>query len=250
MFAHLSWAVAAPAILAAFLASLVEALEAFTIVLAAASIGDWRSAGLGALAGVCVLVVLVLLLGPLLEQAPLHLLQLFIGILLLLFGMRWLRKATLRAAGRIAQRDEHRVFETESDSLRAQGADGARRSLLAGVVSFKAILLEGLEVVFIVIAVGAGHGLLMPAGMGAIAACILVAVVGVSVRRPLARVPENVIKFGVGVMLCAFGVFWTGEGMGVAWPGADLAIPVFMALFLALSLSLASDVPFFLRQSR
>ncbi len=250
MFTHLSWAVAAPAILAAFLASLVEAMEALTIVLAAASIGGWRSAGMGALVGVCALVLLVLLLGPLLEQVPLNLLQLFIGILLLLFGMRWLRKAVLRAAGRIAQRNEDRVFETESETLQAQKREGARQILLAGVVSFKAILLEGLEVVFVVIAVGAGHGLLMPAGIGAIGACVLVACVGLAVRRPLARVPENVIKFGVGVMLCAFGVFWTGEGMGIAWPGADLAIPVFIALFLALSLSLASDVPRSLGQPR
>jgi uncharacterized membrane protein len=249
MFAHLSWAVAAPAILAAFLASLVEAMEALTIVLAAASIGGC-SAGFGALVGVCALVLLVLLLGPLLEQAPLHLLQLFIGILLLLFGMRWLRKAVLRAAGQMAQRDEDKVFETESETLQAQKREGARQSLLAGIVSFKAILLEGLEVVFVVIAVGAGHGLLMPAGIGAVAACALVAAFGLAVRRPLARVPENVIKFGVGVMLCAFGVFWTGEGMGIAWPGADLAIPVFMALFLALSLSLAFDAPLSLRRSQ
>jgi uncharacterized membrane protein len=246
----ISWTVAAPAILAAFLASLVEALEALTIVLAAASIGGWRSAGFGTLAGVCALALLVVLLGPLLEHVPLHLLQLFIGILLLLFGMRWLRKAVLRAAGRIAQRNEEKLFETESETLRAQQRGGARQTLLAGIVSFKAILLEGLEVVFVVIAVGAGHGLLMPASLGAVAACALVASVGLAVRRPLARVPENVIKFGVGVMLCAFGVFWTGEGMGIAWPGSDLAIPVFIVLFLALSLSLASDVPLSLRRSQ
>ena len=246
----ISWAVAAPAILAAFLASLVEALEALTIVLAAASIGGWRSAGLGALVGIGVLVLLVVLLGPLLEYVPLHLLQLFIGILLLLFGMRWLRKAVLRAAGRIAQRNEEKLFETESEILEARKREGVRQTLLAGTVSFKAILLEGLEVVFVVIAVGAGHGLLMPAGLGAVAACALVAAVGLAVRRPLARVPENVVKFGVGVMLCAFGVFWTGEGMGIVWPGEDLAIPVFIVLFLALSLSLASDVPLSLRQPR
>ena len=249
MFTHLSWAVAAPAILAAFFASLVEAMEALTIVLAAASIGGWRSSGLGALLGVCALALLVVLLGPLLERVPLNLLQLFIGILLLLFGMRWLRKAVLRAAGRIAQRNEDRVFERESEALQAQQREGAQQTFLAGIVSFKAILLEGLEVVFVVIAVGAGRGLLLPAGMGAIAACAVVATLGLAVRRPLARAPENVIKFGVGVMLCAFGVFWTGEGMGIAWPGDDWAIPVFIALFLALSLSLASNVPLSTRQS-
>jgi len=250
MLADLSWAISAPAVLAAFLASLVEAIEALTIVLAAASIGGWRSSGLGAALGVCALVLLVLMLGPLLERVPLNLLQLLIGILLLLFGMRWLRKAVLRSAGQTARRDEDAVFEGESEALRAQELKGARQTLLAGIVSFKAVLLEGLEVVFVVIAVGAGHGLLVPAGIGAISACVLVACLGLSIRRPLARVPENVIKFGVGVMLCAFGVFWSGEGMGIAWPGADLAIPVFMALFLALSLSLASDTPLSLRQPR
>jgi uncharacterized membrane protein len=250
MLANLSWAISAPAVLAAFLASLVEAIEALTIVLAAASIGGWRASGLGAALGVCALVLLVFLLGPLLERVPLNVLQLLIGILLLLFGMRWLRKAVLRAAGRTARRDEDAVFEGESEALRAQELKGARQTLLAGIVSFKAVLLEGFEVVFVVIAVGAGHGLLVPAGIGAILACVLVACLGLSIRRPLARVPENVIKFGVGVMLCAFGVFWAGEGMGIAWPGADLAIPVFMALFLALSLGLASDAPLSLRQPR
>ena len=241
MLTHLSWALDAPAIFAAFLGSLVEGIEALTIVLAAALVGGWRSAGLGALAGVCALALIVLLLGPLLELVPLNLLQLSIGILLLLFGMRWLRKAALRVAGRIAQRNEDKVFAAQSEALHTMQREGVSPNLLAATVSFKAILLEGLEVVFIVIAIGAGRGLLMPAGVGAIAACALVACIGLAVRRPLARVPENVIKFGVGVMLCAFGVFWTGEGMGIAWPGADLAIPVFIALFLALSLGVASN---------
>src|ERR1700704_5060543 len=242
-------AISAPAVLGAFLASLVEAIGALTIVLAAASIGGWRSSSLGAALGVGALVLLVLVLGPLLERVPLNLLQLLIGILLLLFGMRWLRKAVLRAAGRTAQRNEDAVFEGETEALRGQELRGAKQTLLAGLVSFKAVLLEGLEVVFVVVAVGAGHGLLVPAGIGAISACALVAAVGLAVRRPLARVPENVIKFGVGVMLCAFGVFWTGEGMGVAWPGDAWAIPVFMALFLTLSLSLTSDVPISMRES-
>jgi uncharacterized membrane protein len=245
MFTHLSWVAAAPALLAAFLASLVEAVEALTIVIAAATIGGWRYAGIGVLLGICALVLLVVLLGPLLTYVPLNLLQLSIGTLLLLFGMRWLRKAVLRAAGRIAVRNEDRLLETAGEALRARENEGTRATLLAAAASFKAILLEGLEVVFVVIAVGTAHGLLIPAGIGAIAACALVALVGLVVRRPLARAPENVIKFGVGVMLCAFGVFWTGEGMGISWPGADWAIPVFMALFLAASLS----VPLSLRKS-
>src|SRR3981081_580169 len=152
MFTHLSWAVAAPAILASFFASLVEAMEALTIVLAAASIGGWRSSGLGALLGVCALALLVVLLGPLLERVPLNLLQLFIGILLLLFGMRWLRKAILRAAGVIPLHDEAIAFTSEIQSLREQERfREARLDWFAGIASFKAVVLEGLEVVFIVI---------------------------------------------------------------------------------------------------
>jgi Ca2+/H+ antiporter, TMEM165/GDT1 family len=227
-----------PAMVAAFLASLVEAVEALTIVLAVATVRGWRPAGLGALAGLVVLVLIVVGLGPLLDLVPLHLLQLTIGVLLLLFGMRWLRKAILRAAGVIPLHDEAAAFATETAELREQ----ARRheawlDWLAALTSFKAVVLEGLEVVFIVIAVSAGRGLLVPAGAGALAACLLVAGAGLVVHRPLARVPENTLKFAVGVMLSAFGMFWTGEGLGVAWPGADLAIVAFAALFLAVGLA-------------
>jgi uncharacterized membrane protein len=218
---------------AAFLASLVEAVEALTIVLAVATIRGWRPAGLGAFAGLLALSLIVVALGPLLDLIPLHLLQLAIGVLLLLFGMRWLRKAILRSAGVIALHDEVAAFATETAQLREQAnRHEARLDWLAGLASFKAVLLEGLEVVFIVIAVSAGRGLLVPAGIGALAACLLVAGVGLVVHRPLAQVPENTLKFAVGVMLSAFGVFWTGEGLGVAWPGADLAIVAFAALFL------------------
>lgn len=223
-----------PAMTAAFLASLVEAVEALTIVLAVATVRGWRPAGLGALAGLMLLVLIVLALGPLLDHVPLHLLQLVIGVLLLLFGMRWLRKAILRAGGAIPLRDEAMVFAVGTAELREQALrQEARLDWLAGLASFKAVLLEGLEVVFIVIAVGAGgRGLLVPASAGAIAACLLVIGAGFVVHRPLARLPENTLKFAVGVMLSAFGIFWTGEGLGIAWPGADLAIVVFAALFL------------------
>jgi uncharacterized membrane protein len=220
---------------AAFLASLVEAVEALTIILAVATVRGWRPAGLGALAGLVLLVVIVVALGPLLDRVPLHLLQLVIGILLLLFGMRWLRKAILRSAGVIPLHDEAKTFATETAELRDQARrHEARLDWLAALTSFKAVLLEGLEVVFIVIALSAGRGLLGPASVGALAACLLVAGIGLVVHRPLARVPENTLKFAVGVMLSAFGVFWTGEGLGVAWPGADLAIIVFAVLFLAI----------------
>jgi uncharacterized membrane protein len=232
------WAHIGPAMTAAFLASLVEAVEALTIVLAVATVRGWRPAGLGAFAGLAVLILIVAALGPLLDRVPLHLLQLAIGILLLLFGMRWLRKAILRSAGTIPLHDEAEAFATETAGLREQASRHATRlDWLAALASLKAVLLEGLEVVFIVIAVGAGRGLLVPASAGALAACLLVAGVGFVVRRPLARVPENTLKFAVGVMLAAFGVFWTGEGLGVPWPGADLAIVAFAALFLAVGLA-------------
>jgi Ca2+/H+ antiporter, TMEM165/GDT1 family len=222
------------AMTAAFLASLVEAVEALTIVLAVATVRGWRPAGFGAIAGLMLLVLIVVALGPLLDQVPLHLLQLAIGILLLLFGMRWLRKAILRSAGVIPLHDEAMAFATETAELREKARRyDARADWLAALASFKAVLLEGLEVVFIVIALSTGRGLLVPASAGALAACLLVAGVGFVVRRPLARVPENTLKFAVGVMLAAFGIFWTGEGLGVAWPGADLSIVAFAALFLA-----------------
>ena len=224
-----------PAMAAAFLASLVEAVEALTIVLSVAMVRG-RPAGLGAIAGLLVLALIVVALGPLLDQVPLHLLQLVIGILLLLFGMRWLRKAILRAAGVIPLHDEAAAFATETAELREQARrNEARLDLIGGLTTFKAVLLEGFEVVFIVIALGAGRGMLVPASIGAVAACLVVAAVGLIVHRPLARVPENTLKFAVGIMLSAFGVFWTGEGLGVAWPGADFAIVIFAAIFLAVS---------------
>lgn len=237
----MSWTVAAPAITAAFLASLVEAVEALTIVLAVGTVRGWRPAGLGAAAGLVLLALIVLALGPVLDRVPLHLMQLAIGVLLLLFGMRWLRKAILRAAGIIPLHDETTAFARETAELRGHdGQQGAQLDWFAALASFKAVVLEGLEVVFIVIAVGAGRGLILPASVGALAACVLVAAVGFVVHKPLARVPENTLKFAVGVMLSAFGVFWIGEGLGVAWPGADLAIVGFAVLFLAVALAAVS----------
>jgi uncharacterized membrane protein len=230
-------AVIGAAMMAAFLASLVEAVEALTIVLAVATVRGWQPAGLGALAGLLLLVLIVVVLGPLLDLVPLQLLQLAIGILLLLFGMRWLRKAILRSAGVIPLHDEAKAFAAETAELREQARrHETRLDWMAGLASFKAVLLEGLEVVFIVIAVGAGRGLLVPASAGAVAACLLVAGAGFAVRRPLARVPENTLKFAVGVILSAFGVFWIGEGVGFSWPGEDLAIVGLAVLFLAVAL--------------
>jgi uncharacterized membrane protein len=234
----LTWTTAAPAVSAAFLSSIVEVVEAFTIVLAVATVRGWRPAALGAAAGLALLALVVVVFGPLLGFVPLWLLQLTIGILLLLFGIRWLRKAILRGAGVIALHDEELAFAAETAELREQARrQAARLDWLAGLASFKAVVLEGLEVVFIVIAVGAGRGLVVPASLGALAACVLVLVVGLFVHKPLARVPENTLKFAVGVMLTAFGVFWVGEGLGVPWPGEDLAIPAIAVLFLLAALA-------------
>jgi len=235
-----NWAQAAPALSAAFLGGFVECVEAFTIVLAAASVRGWRVALTGAGAGVAALAALVATLGPLFTRIPLHALQGVVGVMLLLFGLRWLRKAILRAAGFIALHDETRAFARESEALRAhgQGAD-----FVAGLAAFKGVLLEGVEVVFIVLAVGAGDGLLGPASLGALAAGLLVVALGASLRRPLSRVPENTMKLAVGVMLSAFGAFWTGEGLGVVWPGDDLAIPALAALFLAFAALASRALP-------
>lgn len=233
----IEWSTAAPAIGSAFLASVVEIVEAFTIILAVATLRGWRPAVLGTAAALALLAAIVLALGPVLDRVPLHALQLVIGVLLLLFGIGWLRKSALRMAGVIPLHDEEAIFAAEMAHL---GEETRRKKTsldwIAGITAFKAVLLEGLEVVFIVIAVGAGRGLLWPASLGALAACALVLLIGAVVHRPLSRVPENTLKFGVGVMLSAFGVFWTGEGLGVEWPGADLALFVFAALFLATGL--------------
>jgi uncharacterized membrane protein len=233
------WAVAAPAVGAAFAASLVEVVEAFTIILAVATLRGWRPAAVGTLAALSVLGILIVLLGPLLELVPLHLLQLFIGVLLLIFGLGWLRKAVLRAAGIIPLHDEAAIFASETAQLSEVARRHTSLDWIAGLTAFKAVLLEGLEVVFIVIAVGAGRGFLWPATIGALAACAAVLCVGVIVHRPLARIPENSLKFGVGCILSAFGVFWTGEGLGVQWPGQDFALVAFVGLFLGVGLATA-----------
>jgi Ca2+/H+ antiporter, TMEM165/GDT1 family len=233
----ISIATAAPAVSAAFLASLVEVVEAFTIVLAAGTLRGWRAAVAGTAAALAVLALIVVALGPLLDRIPLHWLALLIGTLLLLFGMGWLRKAVLRAAGIVPLHDEDAAFAAEAVNLGHASTPGrAAFDWLGGVIAFKAVLLEGLEVVFIVIAVGAGRGLLLPASLGALAACIVVLAIGAIVHRPLARVPENTLKFAVGVILSAFGVFWTGEGLGIAWPGQDLMILFFGGAFLLVGL--------------
>jgi uncharacterized membrane protein len=235
----LDWTSAGPSILASFMASMVEFIEALTIVLAVGVVRGWRSALLGTAAGVAMLAGLVVALGQSLASVPLPLLQLVVGVLLLMFGMRWLRKAVLRAAGVLPLHDEAEAFVQETELMRRQGgATHAAIDKIAFLATFKTVMLEGIEVVFIVIALGAGGHFLVPAAVGAGLALALVAVLGLWLHRPLARVPENALKFGVGVMLAAFGTFWVGEGVGLEWPGADAAILVLMLVFLLVALGL------------
>ena len=218
---------------AAFLASFVEVVEAFTIVLAVGVTRSWRPALTGTALALVVLAALVLAFGPLLALVPISTLQFVVGVLLILFGMRWLRKAILRSVGVIALHDEDAAFSKETAELNRQASD-KRADYLAGLAAFKAVLLEGVEVVFIVIAVGAAHGQTGYASLGALAALILVTLIGLVVHRPLARVPENALKFVVGLMLTSFGIFWTGEGISAEWPGADLAL---LAIFAVIALA-------------
>jgi len=216
----------------AFLASLVEFVEALTIVLAVGATRGWTAAWAGTVAGALLLAGLVLAFGPALGAVPLATLQLAVGIMLLFFGMRWLRKAVLRYAGVIALHDEAKIFEREKAALAGAGPHGDF-DWKGATTTFNAVVLEGLEVVFIVIAVGATAGALVPAGIGAGAAAVVVVASGFALKAPLANVPENALKFAVGVMLSSFGTFWTAEGLHVPWPGGDFALLGLVVGFLA-----------------
>jgi uncharacterized membrane protein len=225
-------------LLSAFLASTVEMVEALTIVLAVGATRDWRSALLGAAVALVGLAAVVVVLGPLVTRIPLGSLRLVIGGLLLVFGLQWLRKAVLRAAGLKALHDEAAIYRTEAG--RAAGADAGAGSVdwYSFTVASKGVALEGLEVVFIVLTVGgAGHGLGLAAA-GALAAAVVVGAVGVAVHAPLSRVPENTLKFAVGVMLTSFGMFWGGEGAGIRWPGGDAALPAVVAVVAVVAVGL------------
>jgi uncharacterized membrane protein len=209
-----------------FLACAVEAVEALTIVMAVGVTRSWRWALTGVGAGIGVLAVIVAALGPALTALPIDALRVIVGALLLVFGLQWLRKAVLRYAGLKALHDEDKTFAAETDAARAAGRAGTGFDAYAFTIAFKGVLLEGLEVVFIVITFGASQ---KDIGLAAAAAAVAVAVVvlaGVLVRAPLARVPENTMKFGVGVMLTSFGIFWGAEGAGASWPGGDAALLV------------------------
>jgi Ca2+/H+ antiporter, TMEM165/GDT1 family len=230
----MTWLHASTAFVAAFLASLVECVEALTIVLAVGTTRGWRSSLLGAGASAIFLALLVIIFGPALGRIPITTLQLVVGILLLLFGIRWLRKAILRAAGVISIHDEAKIYEQETALMRNAGQPARTFDAVAFIACFKAVSLEGLEVTFTVLAIGAGGSLLV-ASIGALLAALLVILLGLALHRPLARVPENTLKFIVGIMLTAFGIFWIGEGLRYPWPGEDLALLAMIALLLLFS---------------
>ena len=215
-----------------FLASGVEMVEALTIVVAVGVTRGWRSALQGAGAALATLVALVAALGPaLVLLVPLDALRVAVGGLLLIFGLQWLRKAVLRAAGLKERHDEDAIFAEHVAELESDVRPRAGRDRVAFGVAFKGVFLEGLEVVVIVLTLGAADHRLALAAAGAGAAVVVVTVVGVVVARQLAGVPENAMKMAVGVMLVSFGTFWSGEGVGVHWPGADLALPVLVGVF-------------------
>ena len=235
------WAHIAPTLLAAFLASLVEFVEALTVVLAVGAIRGWRGALGGTGIALLLLALLVLALGPAMTRIPQNFVQLGLGALLLLFGMRWLRKAILRSAGVIPLHDEEEAYAKESATLRALGGFTQGWDRVAVITAFKITMVEGIEVVFIVIAMGGGgQGLLIPACIGALAALVLVVLLGLALHRPVATIPENALKFVVGLLLCSFGTFWVGEGMGFAWPGQDWSLAALNAGYLAAALVLVS----------
>jgi uncharacterized membrane protein len=235
----INWAHMGTSIVASFLASLVECVEALTVILAVGSVRGWRSALTGSAAAIAVLLIIIAALGTALAHIPLPILQLVVGTLLLLFGLRWLRKAILRSAGQIPLHDEQAAFQKNTEAMHRLGLGPAAWDKIAFAAAFNITMLEGTEVVFIVIAIGAGHtGMLLPASLGAVAALLAVTALGLILHRPLARVPENTLKFIVGVLLSAFGTFWVGEGLHLEWPGADWSIPALIAAYLMLALAI------------
>jgi uncharacterized membrane protein len=229
---------ALPLILTVFVACAVEATEALTIVLAAGLTREWRSAFQGMAAALVVLAVVTAVLGPALTVIPLAALRLVVGALLAIFGIQWLRKAILRATGYKSLHDEASAYLREVAAAKAAATESRRgvRDWYAFTLSFKGVLLEGLEVVFIVITFGANQRNVGAAVIGAAAAIVVVAVTGIAVRAPLARLPENAMKFVVGIMLTSFGLFWGAEGAGVSWPGHDAALLVLVPVVALISL--------------
>jgi uncharacterized membrane protein len=221
-----------------FVACAVEAVEALTIVLAVGTTRSWRSALTGCAAAVLVLGAATAILGPRLTSLPLDTLRLVVGGLLLVFGLQWLRKAILRAAGIKAQHDEDEIYREETAAAAAAGAPVEGLDPYSFTIAFKGVLLEGLEVVFIALTFGANQHRVGLAAASALAAVLVVVAIGIAVRHPLAHAPENAMKFGVGVMLTSFGIFWGAEGAGAEWPGGDAALLAVIPAVLVFSLLL------------
>jgi uncharacterized membrane protein len=228
---------ALPLILTVFVACVVEAVEALTIVLAAGLTREWKSTYQGMAAALVVLAVVTAAIGPALTLLPLSALRVAVGALLAIFGLQWLRKAVLRATGYKALHDEASAYLREVAAAEAAPKQAKRgvNDWYAFTLSFKGVLLEGLEVVFIVLTFGANQRNVGAAVIGAAAAVVLVTVTGIAVRAPLAKVPENWMKFAVGVMLTSFGTFWGAEGAGVSWPGTDAALLVIVPVVALVS---------------
>jgi len=207
-----------PTLIAAFLASLVEFVEALTIVLAVGAVRGWRPALAGAGAALVILAVLIAAFGPHLARLDAHVFQLIVGVLLLLFGLRWLRKAILRAAGILALHDEAKEY-AETEAALSGKPHGAGFDTGAALAAFNGVFIEGIEVVFIVLSLGAVSHALVPASLGAGAAALLVVLLGLIAKKPLLMIPENALKLIVGVLVSAFGTLWAGEGLGIEWPG-------------------------------
>ena len=228
----IDWTHSGPTVLASFMASLVEFVEALTVVLAVGTVRGWRSALIGTGSALLLLTLAVAFLGRSMARIPLTVAQLIVGTLLLMFGLRWLRKAILRYAGSIPLHDEVAEFRHETDLMRRALPPRDRRwDQIAFAAAFKIVMLEGIEVVFIVIAIGASGRLIVPAAIGAVGALVAVVGLGLWLHRPLANVPENALKFGVGILLAAFGTFWVGEGIGLRWPAGDWALMMLIAAY-------------------
>ncbi|MHB8399526.1 MAG: COG4280 domain-containing protein [Candidatus Limnocylindrales bacterium] len=229
----------AVAALPAFLASIVEFVEALTIVLAVGVTRQWRSALIGTLAAVLVLTLLVGVFGTAIVLfVPIAVLRVVVGTFLVIYGLQWLVKAILRAAGAKAKHDEAAIYAREIAAMREEPpVPAVGMDWISFTVAFKGVLLEGLEVAFIVVTFGASAGQIGPAALGAAVAGVLVLIVGVAVHRPLANVPENGLKFAVGLMLTTFGTFWAGEGIGIDWAWSDATLLVLFAVYVAASLA-------------
>jgi uncharacterized membrane protein len=218
-------------------------VEALTIVLGVGVVRGWRSTLFGVGAAAVVLAGLIATIGPALGSIPIDALRLVVGALLLVFGLQWLRKAILRSSGYKALHDEEEAFREGREQAAAAGTDQrAGLDWYSFTVAFKGVLLEGLEVVFIVISFGAAQGRFGPAVLGAAAAVVIVVAAGLLVRGPLERVPENSLKFAVGLLLTSFGTFWAAEGAGVDWPGDELSLLAVIAFVGALSFGLVRSL--------